>query len=107
MELLDVSFDGDQATLAYTATDRLPARRVHLQRLAGAWRLAPASPVPESVSAAFRDWADALTHVRTHLERGGLTAAEIHDDPARLMELVQARMRRGVTLLSQARGAGL
>jgi hypothetical protein len=105
IELLDVARDGERAAVAYIATERLPARRVHLRLVEGTWRLEPQAPISEHLPAAFRDMAAALDQVRQHLQRGGIKPAEMQRDPEKLMELVKTRLRRGVALLSKAHGA--
>ena len=105
IELLDAARDGEQATVSYTATERLPARRVHLRLVGGHWRLDPQETLSAKLPAAFRDMAAALDQVRAYLQRGGIPPAELRRSPDKLMELVKNRLHRGVALLSKARTA--
>ncbi len=105
VELLDEAVVTDQATVIYTVENRLPAKRVRLRNVRGAWWFDPSHTCPDELPAAFRDMARGLESLLAEFEHGSIDVAPLRDDPKLLMEKVKARLRRGVNLLSKAQAA--
>jgi hypothetical protein len=102
-ELLNVVADDATATVTFAAGERVLAQTARLRKIGGRWRLDPGTAKTTELAAAFRELGHALDSVRTDLQGGKLSTETIHQEPERLVELVKARLRRGVNLLSAAR----
>ena len=105
VELLDVAVETDQATVAFTIAERLPAGHVRLRKIDGVWRYDPGPRFSDDLPAAFHELARGLESVLADLEYGRLSADALTGSPEILMEKVKARLRRGVNLLSKAQAA--
>lgn len=103
VEFLDDTISGDQAHIAFIAGGRMPAEHVLLRRIAGKWVYDPGRPLPGGFADAFRDMARGLDNLVTDLESGRIPLQEVRDNRDWLMDKVEARLRRGVRLLSKAR----
>ena len=102
VELLDVTAGGDEAQVSYLIESRSSARIARLRRIDRVWRLDPGRRDYARLTAAFRDMARGLEQALAEFESGPLTLQELRDDPERLMDTVEARLRRGVRMLSKA-----
>jgi hypothetical protein len=105
VELLDAQIDADEATVSYTAGERVPAQRVRMRRVDGTWRYDPGPGYSEHLPVAFHDLARGLDQMLTELETGRISDADLRGSPDVFLEKVQARLRRGVSLLSKAQAA--
>ncbi len=103
VNLLDESVSGGQARVAFTVGQRLPTREARLRKVYGQWCYDPEAGYSERLPAAFVEMADGLDSVLAELRAGRIAKDELRDSPQALVEKVQARLRRGVSLLSQAR----
>ncbi len=104
--LLDETFDGDLARVSFTVGGRLPAEQALLRRHAGVWRYDPQAVLNALVDDAFLDMARALDALRAELESGRPPPEELRRNRDKLMDKVQARLRRGVSLLNKAQTEG-
>ena len=105
VELLDALVAGDQATVSFTVANRVPAHHARLRRIDAIWRYDAGQGYSPDLPAAFHDLARALDELRGELEHGRISEAELHGSPDVFLEKVQARLRRGVALLSKAQAA--
>ena len=105
VELLDAHVAGDQATVSFTLGGRVPAKRAHLRKVDNTWRYDPGPGYSEHLPAAFHDLARGLDQMRAELEGGRVSEADLRGSPEAFLEKVQARLRRGVNLLSKAQAA--
>lgn len=105
VELLDVAVEAEQATIAFTIAERLPARHARLRKSEGVWRYDPGPRFSDDLPTAFHELARGLESVLADLEYGRLSADALSGSPELLMEKVKARLRRGVNLLSKAQAA--
>jgi len=101
VELLDQRTAGDEATVSFSAGQRVPASSVRLQRIDGRWQYDPGG-VSDHLAPAFRDMAGGLDLVLAELRTGRLSDAELRAGPDLLVQRVMAGLRRGVSLLSKA-----
>ncbi len=104
--LLDETVDGDVARVSFTVGGRLPAEQALLRRHAGLWRYDPQATLNPLVNEAFLDMARALDALRSELEAGRPPPEELRRNRDKLMDKVQARLRRGVSLLNKAQAGG-
>jgi hypothetical protein len=105
VELLDSAVEPDQATVAFTIAERLPARHARLRKIDGGWRYDPGPRFSDDLPTAFHELARGLESVLADLEYGRLSADALSGSPELLLEKVKARLRRGVNLLSKAQAA--
>lgn len=105
VELLDAHVAGDEAIVSFTLRGRVPAKRAHLRKVDGTWRYDPGPGYSEHLPAAFHDLARGLDQMRAELESGRVSEADLRGSPDAFLEKVQARLRRGVNLLSKAQAA--
>jgi hypothetical protein len=103
VKLLDEAIQGDTAVVSFVAAGRSPAEEARLKRIDGRWRYDPGRVVPDGFAAAFRDMARGLDELSRDLESGQIDVALLRDEREQLMNRVEAKLRRGVRLLSQAR----
>lgn len=103
VEVLDERIAGDEASVSYSARDRVPAEHVTLRRVDGVWQIDPGAGFSPLMLEAFAAMADGLERLADEIESGRLTASELLADAERLPRRVQEAMRRGVELLSKAR----
>jgi hypothetical protein len=103
VELLDESAHGEDAVVSFIVSGRSPAEEAQLHRSAGAWCYDPGRAVPAGFAAAFRDMTAGLRELVAELETGQISVADVRDERELLMDKVQAKLRRGVRLLSEAR----
>jgi hypothetical protein len=99
VELLDERISGDEATVAFVVSGRLPTRRARLVRLDGQWRYDPGEDHPPALPAALREMARGLRQVCTALESGQLDPAAVRERPELLLEEVRRRLKPGVEML--------
>lgn len=103
VELLDETEAGDTARVVYVVAGRVPAQVAILQRGDGHWQFDPGPVGAPSFAAGFIDMATALDTLRRELADGRVPKEELRTDMDRLMDLVEARLKRGVRMLSQGR----
>ncbi len=102
VEFLDETIAGDQAVVSFTVDGRIPAGRARLRKIAGVWHYDPGPWTSDRLPAAFHDLARGLEQALAELQSGRIPLDDLRRDPEILAELLKARLRRGVNLLSQA-----
>ncbi|MFN0136685.1 MAG: hypothetical protein ACKVS9_11290 [Phycisphaerae bacterium] len=101
VDLLDEVISGDAAQVAFTIESQIPARTARFRLVGGQWLLDPGDGYHAAIPAAFERMAVGLRQTLEELRSGRMSAAQLTENPQKLIDDVRTRLTPGLSMLPE------